>query len=157
MTADVTIADHVVTPASISVNDSGSVYVADDGASKVYRYDPPYGSVSATVAAYGTPGGSGHVAGDNGQNGIFVVCAAGNNLLINPDNNNETASLNASLGPNPSNCRGAFDFNDYLWLTDANDNATYGGIGYYATSGALHATFDQPEAIDAYPHPILGQ
>jgi hypothetical protein len=148
--ADETIADHVVKPASISVGGNLSLYVADDGAENVYRYDPPYTALSATLLSYGVAGGTGNVEAIGGGNGMVVACAGENNVLISSAPYGPT-ELNPLFGAQPAHCRGTFDANAFLWVSDQSDDVVRGDFGYGGSNGVIHGSFSQPGAIDAFP------
>jgi hypothetical protein len=154
-TNDTTITDHVVTPYSISIDNNGYLYVADNGAGQVYRYEPPYSALSGSVAAYANAGGVGHVDVIGG-NGEILACAAGNNLLISPGLN-QTTQLNPILGTSPANCRGTFDENAFLWISDYSDNQIFGDVGVYGGSPGKVTSITGPGAIDTYPGAFIGQ
>jgi hypothetical protein len=152
-TNDATITDHVQTPSSISIDDNGSLYVADNGAGEVYRYDSPYVSLGATLVKYANVGGAGHVSVAPGNRWV-VACAAGNNVLIRPS---QTTQLNPYLGTNPANCRGVFDGNETLWLSDYSDNQIFGGFALDIGNPETVSSIGGPGAIDAYPGVFIGQ
>jgi hypothetical protein len=153
-TADTTITDHVNLPASIAIDNNGDLYVADTGNREVYLYKSPYGSVTSTVLGYGSSGG-GSVAVIPGNGDVFI-CAAGNNEeiftgLFMTDN------LNTLMGKSPTDCRGAFDNNADLWVTDPADNGVFGGVTAYGPApGWIQATFSSPGAIAVFPNAFIG-
>lgn len=153
-TADVTITDHVNMPESIGIDNNGNLYVADNGYRNVYLYQPPYSSLTKTVLAYGS-GGSGTVAVIPGNGDVFM-CAAGNNEEIytgTPD----IANLNTLMGTSPTDCRGTFDNNAALWVSDATDDKVFGGVYLYGPApGWMQATFSSPGAIAAFPNAFIG-
>lgn len=153
-TNDVTITDHVNMPESIAIDNNGDLYVADSANRNVYLYKSPYSSLTSTVEAYGSAG-SGFVAVVPG-NGDVAICAAGNNEEI-LTGLYTTKDLNTLMGTSPSDCRGAFDGNADLWISDGTDQKVFGGVTAYGPApGWIQATFSNPGSIAAFPNAFIG-
>lgn len=153
-TNDVTITDHVNMPESVAIDNDGDLYVADGGNRNVYLYKSPYSGLTGTVEAYGSAG-SGFVAVVPG-NGDVVICAGGNNEEIFTGLY-RTTDLNTLMGTSPSDCRGTFDANADLWISDGTDQKVFGGVTAYGPApGWIQATFSNPGPIAAFPNAFIG-